>query len=80
MKILQNMTAEKLGYSARTIGIIGNYIYFALLVIFKSNFHYTTYLLPLVGIFIFTMLEITSTISQKQIVVLTKNGDYSQEE
>lgn len=74
------MTAEKLGYSARIIGIIGNYIYFALLVIFKSNFHYTTYLLPLVGIFIFTMLEITSTISQKQIVVLTKNGDYSQEE
>jgi hypothetical protein len=80
MKILQNITAEKLGYSARTIGILGNYIYFALLVISNNNFHFTTYLLPLVGIFLFTMLEISSAISQKQIILLTRNGDYSQEE
>lgn len=66
MKILQNMTVESFGLTARTIGLIGNYIYLAILILFFDS---RNIILPLTGIFIFTMLDISASIKEKRSII-----------
>lgn len=70
MKILQNMTVESFGFTARTIGLIGNYLFLAIVVVFlDEKYLYKNIILPLTGIFIFTMLDISASIKEKRSMI-----------